>query len=86
MTSKMRSFGMSADTRTGSTGASGKAVRTVEQMVRLGAVISETANSRPRGQVLPVTDQPSPSRSIFKVQPRGQPIQVSSFMPLPPRS
>ena len=28
--------------------------------------------------------QPSPSRSIFKVQPRGQPIQVSSFMPLPP--
>ena len=77
---------MSADTRTGSTGASGKAVRTVEQMVRLGAVISETANSRPRGQVLPVTDQPSPSRSIFKVQPRGQPIQVSSFMPLPPRS
>ena len=86
MTSKMRSFGMSADTRTGSTGAPGKDVRTVEQMVRLGAVISETANSRPRGQVLPVTDQPSPSRSIFKVQPRGQPIQVSSFMPLPPRS
>ena len=35
MTSKMRSFGMSADTRTGSTGAPGKDVRTVEQMVRL---------------------------------------------------
>ena len=45
ITSKMRALGMSADTRTGATGQSGKTVRTVVQRVRLGAVSSDAAKS-----------------------------------------
>ena len=41
MTSKIFSFGISVETRTGRTGVSGNAVRTVEQMVRFGAERSE---------------------------------------------
>ena len=87
MTSKIISFGMSVDTRQGSTGLSGNAVLTVEQMVRMGWVSSLTAKTSPRLQELPVTVISSPSCLTFIVQPLGHVMQtmVCSVMLSPPQ-
>ena len=85
MTSKIFSFGMSVETRTGRTGVSGNAVHTVEQMVRFGAESSLIANSSPLGQRLPVTVMvPSSSRSTVNRQPFGQVMQTIWFGAMSP--
>jgi len=77
ITSNILSFGISSDTLTGSTDASAKTVLTVEHIVRLGSVISLTANSCPPGQLFPVTKSSPSLSSTVRRQPRGQPLPVS---------
>ena len=84
ITSKIRLFGISEDTRTGKTGACGKAVLTVEQIVLVGQVSSSIANFSPFGHLLPVTVIFLPSLSTFIAQPLGQTIQTKSFILVKP--
>src|SRR5574344_1202885 len=80
ITSNILSLGISAETLTGTTGASGKVVRTVEEIVRIKHVISFIANFSPLLHLFPVTTHTSLTFSIFKEQLFEQTIKVNSFI------
>ena len=85
MASNRRFLGNSPAVRTGNTGAPPPSVFTVVHKLRVGAVHSFSAKSRPFGQRFPVTDVTAPfSTSVCKRQPLGQTMQVNSRLMCPP--